>query len=673
MKKVIIALLLSIVNCQLSIAQIGTWRNYLAYYDVQQIQAAGDELFVLASNGLYKYNKKDQSITTYDKVNGLSDTYISHIRWCQQAKRLIAVYSNTNIDLIDTKGNVTNISDIYTKVITGDKTINNVYIYNQYAYLACGFGIVKVNVKDAEISESYMLGFPVTAITISDNNIYAQASNAVYCASLNTNLIDKSNWSQTTIFPSFDEDSSDYDDNIELVKTLKPGGPKYNYFGFTTYKNNQLYTTTYTKSLSSKGGIQILDNNNNWTIYQDSLEKVTGHAYVRTYSVDTDPLDISHAMVAARTGVYEFRNGKFVKEYNYDNSDGAIQVAITVSDRTNKDYVMTTNGIYDKQGNFWCLNSVSPSAALLKYTNDGKWLTYPHQELQIFHDNAYRSFEEMRGMMFDSRGLMWFVNDFYRMPALVRYNTETDEVKVYSTVTNQDGISYGITYAHCVAEDLEGNIWIGTNLGAFYLPVDATTGEDNTLYQFKVPRNDGTNYADYLLNGIDISCIAVDGAGRKWFGTYNNGVYLISADNMTQIHHFTTTDSHLLSDNIESIAINNNSGEVFIGTDKGLCSYMSDATASATEMTEDNVYAYPNPVTPDYTGLITITGLTLDADVKILNSNGKLIKQGRSNGGTFTWDGFDSEGNRVASGVYMVATATSKGEKGTVCKIAIVR
>ena len=112
---------------------------------------------------------------------------------------------------------------------------------------------------------------------------------------------------------------------------------------------------------------------------------------------------------------------------------------------------------------------------------------------------------------------------------------------------------------------------------------------------------------------------------------------------------------------------------MFIGTDKGLCSYMSDATTSATEMTEDNVYAYPNPVTPDYTGLITITGLTLDADVKILNSNGKLIKQGRSNGGTFTWDGFDSEGNRVASGVYMVATATSKGEKGTVCKIAIVR
>ena len=90
-------------------------------------------------------------------------------------------------------------------------------------------------------------------------------------------------------------------------------------------------------------------------------------------------------------------------------------------------------------------------------------------------------------------------------------------------------------------------------------------------------------------------------------------------------------------------------------------------------MTSDNVWAYPNPVTPDYTGLITITGLSYNADVKIVASNGALIAEGRSNGGTFTWDGNDRNGKRVASGVYMVVTATDKGEKGTVCKIAIVR
>ena len=142
---------------------------------------------------------------------------------------------------------------------------------------------------------------------------------------------------------------------------------------------------------------------------------------------------------------------------------------------------------------------------------------------------------------------------------------------------------------------------------------------------------------------------------------------------MQQIAHFTTENSKLLSDNIESLAIDQSSGEIYIGTDNGLCSYQTDATEAVTEMDKDNVYAYPNPVTPEYTGLITIVGLTLNADVKILSPSGKLIAEGRSNGGTFTWDGNDKSGNRVASGIYMVVTATSSGDKGTVCKIAIVR
>ena len=198
---------------------------------------------------------------------------------------------------------------------------------------------------------------------------------------------------------------------------------------------------------------------------------------------------------------------------------------------------------------------------------------------------------------------------------------------------------------------------------------------DNSLgvIQYKVPRNDGTDYADYLLAGNEITCKAVDKAGRKWFGTNGNGVYLISADNNTQEQHFTTDNSKLLSNTIESIAINDQTGEVFFGTERGLCSYVSDATQTNTEMTKDNVWAYPNPVTPEYNGLITVTGLTLNADVKILSANGALVAEGRSNGGTFTWDGNDQKGRRVASGVYMVVTATSDGNKGTVCKIAIVR
>ena len=184
--------------------------------------------------------------------------------------------------------------------------------------------------------------------------------------------------------------------------------------------------------------------------------------------------------------------------------------------------------------------------------------------------------------------------------------------------------------------------------------------------------NDATKHADYLLAGIGIRDIVVDGANRKWFATDGNGVYLISEDNIEEIHHFTFDNSMLLSNTVESIAVNNSTGEVFMGTDKGLCSYMSDATTPSDDMTEDNVYAYPNPVTPDHTGLITVVGLSMNADVKITTANGAIVAQGRSNGGMFTWNGRDKDGRRVASGVYMVHTAKADGSKGTVCKIAIV-
>lgn len=206
----------------------------------------------------------------------------------------------------------------------------------------------------------------------------------------------------------------------------------------------------------------------------------------------------------------------------------------------------------------------------------------------------------------------------------------------------------------------------------FVLTQEYQNDPDKGFYQIKVPRNDGTNYADYLLSGIDITAIAIDNANRKWIGTNGNGVYLISSDNMVEEHHFTTSNSSLLSNIIQSITIDNNSGIVYIGTEKGLCSYQSEATQTNEVMDSDNVWAYPNPVTPEYKGMITITGLSLNSDIKITSSNGALVAQGRSTGGSFQWNGKDLEGNRVASGVYMVNAATSDGKKGTVCKVVIV-
>lgn len=629
MKKLIVALLLCIIQHTLCIAQIGTWRNYLAYDDIQQIQAAGNYLFVRASNALYQYNKQDQSIVTYDKTNGLNDTDITQIRWCQQAKRLIIVYQNSNIDLIDTEGNVTNISALYNKIMTGDKTVSSIRIDGVYAYLICGFGIVKMNVQRAEIADIYTPTQP--------------------------------NYPQ--ILP--DEDNSDYDKYIDLVKTLKPGGPKYNSMGTLKFINNRLYTCNGDLN-GTPASLQRLENDK-WTVFGDeSIKNTTGVEYLGLVCVEEDPTDKEHIFAGGRNGLYEFKNGKFFKFYNHKNSP-----IESVFSNINPEYEFITGLLFDPQGNLLVMNSESHTHCILKLKNNGEWLSFNHPELLKYNGIGLPNLSQL---MYDKQGLIWFVNNNWTLPALYCYQSENDAIKAYENLVNQDGTTINAQDGvRCVAEDAEHNIWVGSSGGPFMLERKEINNNGGVFTQVKVPRNDGTDYADYLLAGIDIMCLAIDGGNRKWFGTNGNGVYLISSDNMKEIHHFTSENSKLLSNVVKSIAINPTTGEVFFGTDNGLCSYFSDATKPNTEMTKDNVWAYPNPVEPSYTGPITVTGLSFDADVKILSSNGVVINEGRSNGGTFVWDGCDKKGRRVNSGVYMVVTATNNGEKGTVCKIAVIR
>ena len=617
-------------------AQVGTWRTYMAYAEPQQIVKAGNTLFVRASNDLYQYNLTDHSITTYDKINGLNDTYITHIAWNQQAKRLIIVYDNANIDLLDQSGNVTNISALYRKTMTEDKTIDSLTVDGVYAYLYARFGIVKVNMQRAEISDTYTKDHPEYPTTLP--------------------YLDNSDWQQY----------------IDIVKTLKPGGPKYNYFQESVFSKGRLYSTggyyhAGIADFNRPGTVQVWDGND-WQLYQEHLDSITGYDYLDDNCIDIDPTNPAHVAVGGRCGLYEFNNGQLLKYHNQQNSP--LHGAIDRGRELGNHYTLVNGLKYDQQGNLWVLNSQAKGTNLLEYTKDGKWVEHYHKELA---DNDGVGLSALRCMFIDSRGLLWFVNSHWNTPALFCYNMQTDQLLKYSSFVNQDGTSYEVTYVNCVCEDLEGNIWTGTNQGPFIIKKGEVGQESVTFEQVKVPRNDGSDFADYLLSGVNIGSMVIDGAGRKWFCSNGGGAFLISADNMVQLQYFTIDNSPLLSNNIMSVNINQQTGEVFFLTDLGLCSYMSDATDTVDEMTDGNIYAYPNPVSPDYTGLVTITGLTLNADVKILSSSGKLVAEGRSNGGSFTWDVRDRNGDRVASGVYMVVTATSDGKKGTVCKIAVIK
>lgn len=162
----------------------------------KKIEDTGSIVFVLASGGLYSYNPTDQSIQTYDKVNALSDCGISDIAWCRQAGRLVVVYENYNIDLVSADGKVTNMSEYYNKSLTEDKTINGITINGTDAYLSTGFGIVRIDVRNAAISDTYNLGVKVNATALSGNYIFAATADGMYRASMSDNLANKSKWTK---------------------------------------------------------------------------------------------------------------------------------------------------------------------------------------------------------------------------------------------------------------------------------------------------------------------------------------------------------------------------------------------------------------------------------------------------------------------------------------------
>lgn len=649
------------------------WKAYLSYYEPKEIEQANDGIiYVLASGGLFSYSTQDQEVRTYDKTTLLSDCQISHIAWCKSAKKLVIAYDDYNIDLLSQNDDVVNMPAYMNTSMTVDKTINSVDIHGNDAYISTNFGIVRLNVANASFSDTYQLGFRVDYCYIDNQYIYAASSTkGLYRAELASNLLNPGQWTRVGNFTARTKTMDA--DLLAIVNKVKPEGPKYNNFGFLKMHKGILYSCDGGFDLINDrlypGAIQVL-NNTTWTIYQDDITKSTGINYQDVMSLDIDPHDENHVMAGAKSGVYEFRNGKFIKLWNDANSP------IESFNKQSRDYEMMLSVMFDSDGNLWALNSQAPTQSIIEYTKDGQWVSHKHDELMklkyLFPEPQSLGF--MQGLMTDSRGLIWFVNNYWGLPSFYAYQSDKDIITSFVTpYVNEDGTEVSnIFYVRCIKEDKDNNMWIGTDKGPLMITPDQITASSPVYTQVKVPRNDGTNYADYLLSGVDTRCIYIDSSNRKWFGTTSNGLYIIDSDNITTLAHFTQENSKLLSNNILSLAFNESTGEMYIGTDRGLCSYTSHFADNSQGMTKDNVWAYPNPVRPGYSGPITITGIENNATVKIVTSNGTLVNEGTAENGQYKWYGLNRNGQRVASGVYMVEIATSEGEKGVVCKIAIV-
>ena len=744
--------------------QLGSWRMFLSYQIATKSTTCGSIIYSLMNGNLLSYDTEDGEVRTYDHLEPLSDVGISHIAYSKEAGRLLIVYSNSNVDLMDENGDVLNLSALKDKRIL-DKEVSSVYINGVMAYLATGFGFVEVDMKEGVFRNTYRLGYAVTCIAASDEAVFLGAADGIRYCKKTENMQLEENWTKRISWGGFKGMCFFQDKlmamNAQGLFALDPylnKNPTYSSGNYTFLKssNGQLIwgndtqiglTSDVTKEatlisvnntwtdiscigstywmseqenglrgykldgsafvptgaiiqpsspirdlgynvswvgdrLLVAGGINTTDSYNNpatsmyyengeWTNFQEMEipAEYSRFKLINTTDLVQDPLDDTHHFASLyRGGLCEYRNAKFVKLYNHDNSP-LKSILPTLPQYYN--YVLCSALSYDADGNLWMASTMKDSV-LHVLKPDGKWLKFYYEELDgcslidkiLHHSSGIKLITSRR---LDKRGV--FCLDTKGTERLT-----DDKTILHQNIVNQDGTPYSPDNFYCLCEDLDGMVWVGTSAGLFV--IEDVSGIFSSSFQFtqiKINRNDGSGLADYLLNDVAISCITIDAANRKWIGTQTNGAYLISADGQEMIHHFTSEDSPLLSDNVQSIAVHPGTGEVVFGTDKGLCSFIGDATAPEAELDKNNVTVFPNPVTPDYNGPIAIRGLVSDAEVKIISTGGQLVWNGTSAGGTCTWNGLANNGRRVTSGIYHVVANTPDGGKAIVTRIVIVR
>lgn len=412
--------------------------------------------------------------------------------------------------------------------------------------------------------------------------------------------------------------------------------------------------------------------NGKWTFFETDGITLNNDARFRNVTdVIQDPADPSHHYVSSMVGLLEYRDYKFVQHYNHSNS--SLEIAPGASGNVN--YVITDGLAYDAAGNLWMTNyEMTNVLKILK--KDGTWASLGY--------DVYRNDPTPENLLIDSRGYVWVGGRrttgsydsglFGLKPKGTPDDADDDIFAFRSSANNEDGTSCSLQYIQDLAEDKNGQIWLGCNEGVFVIAnPEEWFSSSFSIYQPKVPRNDGTNYADYLLTGITVRAIAVDGGNRKWLGTMGSGIYLVNSDGSEVIEHFTTTNSPLLSDNIYSLAINTATGELMIATDKGLCAYRTGVVPATAKLSKSNVKVYPNPVRPEYSGNVTVTGLTEGAEVKVVSAGSQLVARGVSVGGTFTWDvRHSTSGNRVAPGVYYLFISNADGSESVAAKMVVI-
>lgn len=371
-------------------------------------------------------------------------------------------------------------------------------------------------------------------------------------------------------------------------------------------------------------------------------------------SLAIDPVDESIWAGSYGGGLVNFHETKPLIIYKKNNS--------TLQETIGDPGSFRVSGLaFDQNRNLWISNYGAPQNLQVR-KSDGNWkafsIPFPHLE------NAVGQ------ILVDDDNQLWIQSPKDNGLFCFNYgqgtdNTSDDQWKFYRVGSGNGNLPSNNVLS--IAKDKNGFIWVGTDKGIGIIHCTGNvfrgSGCDAVLPIVQFDR-----FAGLLFKDEAVQCMAVDGANRKWIGT-KNGLWLISPDGDKIIYRFTEENSPLLNNDVKKLAIDPLTGELFIATLSGICSFRSTSTEGNNNNSQ--VLIFPNPVPPGYNGTIAIRGLVNNALVKIVEMNGRLVYQTRALGGQAIWNGRNYRGEKIASGIYLVIVRDDTGTEKMVTKIVI--
>lgn len=731
---------------------IGQWKSLLPLTTASWVTQSDDEIFYAMQFSVLALQKDDLNIRLLDKTNSLNDAAISFLRYDHTNKILLIAYQNSNIDLLGANDQVTNINDIKRRTdILGDKSIYDVFFEGESAFLACGFGLVKLNLKTGLIDFTTFTNLKINAFTQYGNHYYMATDEGIFRApATGVNLLDFSIWQPFTLQEQaqcrvilsyknklyFDKNNILLAYNGESLDTVyqEPNFRPH----FLSIGQQKIIAGVECLAPDCRGKVVLL--------HDDGTKNdaaLNGQCYdFPTYTIEDEQerLWFSDKYDFIR---YKEKQDNFCKTLQFNNRpytqlsydlaihNDALWVATGGTTVNRAEFQYKRLGFMSYQKGIWTshreantpqLSEMFDPVAIAIHPSTGEVFTGFQQAGIVRYDGT--NYEIIKGILnrisglkFDNKHNLWISNSLAERPIAVRkpdgeildfpsptpfitsIDIDIDNNKWFASWNGNGVVVFNEgddlanpnddRYRHintsnsvlptnsvnCLATDLDGNVWVGTANGVVVFECGSSVYDAANCAGGRrvVKRPDGNN--EYLLEGQNITTIAIDGANRKWFGT-NNGVFVQSASGLNTISTYTVDNSPLPSNMITDIAINPQTGQVFIGTDIGIVSLQGEATLGGQKHRAD-VTAFPNPFNTNEQEVVVIRGLPRDANVKITDVQGNLAFETKALGGQALWNGKDSKGRTVASGVYLVFSTTSDAYFDTpesiVTKIIVIR